>query len=172
MKARFASILAAAAALLPAAYAQNAAPSAQSPTSSTEATAGTAAAAPPQLNTNVPVPKPPANLVKEPNASAFATNSGPEAVLGQRRVPRERIVFGDDNIGAAVTVEIDEPQVRVIPVHVRHRLQRRKRCPVVGRRALEEPAQRALECHAVQLPVAGQIEKLVTRHGSLCGGRQ
>jgi hypothetical protein len=80
---------------LPLAYAQNTPPAAATnqpaaatnqPTAATNqpapdlnaATSDTSAATL-QVNSDVPVPQPPANLVEEPVASAFRTDNGPEA---------------------------------------------------------------------------------------------
>ena len=43
---------------------------------------------------------------------------GAEALFGQGRVPDEAVVFGDQEVGVAVAVEIDELEVRVAQVSV------------------------------------------------------
>ena len=57
-----------------------------------------------------------------------------EALLGQRGVPDEGVVFGDQHVGVAVAVEVDEPQVRVAQVAVQARGEGAEGLPAFGRR--------------------------------------
>jgi hypothetical protein len=68
----------------------------------------------------------------------------PEAALGQRRVPGERLVLRDQDVGVAVTVEIDETQIGIAPVDVGQERQRRKCLPPLILGTLEEAGQRPL----------------------------
>ena len=47
----------------------------------------------------------------------------------QRRVPGEGVVLGDQHVGVAVAGQVDEAQVRVVPVDVRQRLEGREGAP-------------------------------------------
>src|SRR2546430_1541582 len=46
---------------------------------------------------------------------------GPETRLGQGGVPGQRVILGDQHIGMAVAVKVDEPEVRIADVAVQAR---------------------------------------------------
>ena len=59
---------------------------------------------------------PSAKTRRGPFSSSSAWRDAPgraEALLGQRGVPDEGVVLGDQHVGVAVAVEVDELQVRV-----------------------------------------------------------
>ena len=119
MKPRLSLGAAIAALVLPAAYAQNPAPAPQAqapqpapeaqvaPTQAVEANAPAAAPAP-QVNANTPVPQPPANLVEEPNASAFVTDNAPEA---ERVKPIVDALNADTSLKASKIVVVPDQDV-------------------------------------------------------------
>ena len=92
-----------AALLVPLAYAQNTPPAA-----APEQPLPPAAAPAPQVNSNVPVPQPPANLVEEPNASAFVTNNAPEA---ERVKPIVDALNADTSLKASKIVVVPDQDV-------------------------------------------------------------
>ena len=86
-----------------------------------------------------------------------------EAFLGQRRVPDEGVVFGDQHVGVAVAVEIDELQVGVAHVAVEARGEGAERLPALGLVVLVEAGHRAVQDDQVGLAVAGQVHELPRR---------
>ena len=95
------------------------------------------------------------------SSSACATRSGrAEALLGQRGVPDEGVVFGDQHVGVAVAVEIDELQVGVAHVAVEARGEGAEGLPAFGLVVLVEAGRGAVQHHQVGLAVAGQIHEL------------
>src|SRR5689334_14802859 len=78
-------------------------------------------------------------------------------------MPRERLVLGDQNVGVAVTVEIEKSQVRIAPLDVGEGWQGPKWLPLLISGALVESGQRLLENHAIELAVAGKVHELVVR---------
>ena len=83
-----------------------------------------------------------------------------EALLGQRGVPDEGIVFGDQHVGMAVAVEVDELQVGVAHVAVQARGERAEGLPAFGLVVLVQAGRGAVQHHQVGLAVAGQIHEL------------
>ena len=96
---------------VPVALAQNT-PSAPPPgataADSTTASADSGAAATLQVNSDVPVPKPPANLIEEPIASAFRTDNAPEA---ERVKPIVDALNADGSLKASKIVVVPDKDV-------------------------------------------------------------
>ena len=85
---------------------------------------------------------------------------GAEAFLGQRGVPDEGVVFGDQHVGVAVAVEIDELQVRVAQVAVQARGEGAEGLPAFGLVVLVQAGRGAVHDDDVGLAVAGQVHEL------------
>ena len=83
-----------------------------------------------------------------------------EAVLGQRGVPDEGVVLGDQHVGVAVAVQIDELQVRVAQVAVEARREGAEGLPAFGLVVLVEAGRGAVQHDQVGLAVAGQVHEL------------
>ncbi len=83
-----------------------------------------------------------------------------EALFGQRGVPDEGVVFGDQHVGVAVAVEIDELEVRVAQVAVQARGEGAERLPAFGLVVLVQAGRRAVHDDHVGLAVAGQVHEL------------
>ena len=83
-----------------------------------------------------------------------------EALLGQRGVPDEGVVLGDQHVGMAVAVEVDEPEVRVAQVAVQARGEGAEGLPAFGLVVLVEAGRRAVHDDDVGLAVAGQVHEL------------
>ena len=83
-----------------------------------------------------------------------------ETLLGQRGVPDEGVVFGDQHVGMAVAVEIDELEVRVAQVAVQARGEGTEGLPAFGLVVLVQAGRRALHDDDVGLAVAGQVHEL------------
>ena len=83
-----------------------------------------------------------------------------EALLGQRGVPDEGVVFGDQHVGVAVAVEVDELQVRVAHVAVEARGEGAEGLPAFVVVVLVEAGHRAVQHHQIGLAVAGQVHEL------------
>ena len=54
-------------------------------------------------------------------AGSGRESPAPKPSSEQRRVPGEGVVLGDQNVGDAVAGQVDEPQVRIVPVEHRQR---------------------------------------------------
>ena len=77
-----------------------------------------------------------------------------EAVLAERAAPDEDLVLGDQHVGDAVAVHVEEAQVRVGGIEVGHAGEGVERRPAVRLRlALEEAARGPAEEHEIHLPV-------------------
>src|SRR5262245_45865841 len=63
--------------------------------------------------------------------------SGLEALFRARAIPGERFMLGDEHVGETVSIEVDEAQVRVVPIDVRKCGKRREARPSAVIRALE-----------------------------------
>ena len=83
-----------------------------------------------------------------------------EALLGQRGVPDEGVVFGDQHVGVAVAVQVDELQVRVAHVAVEARGEGAEGLPAFVVVVLVEAGHGAVQHHQVGLAVAGQVHEL------------
>ena len=84
-----------------------------------------------------------------------------EALVAERRVPGERVVTGDQDVGEAVPVEVDHAQVGVVPGDVGVGPERAERLPAALVGPLVEAGHRAAELDQVQVAVAGQVEQLL-----------
>ena len=83
-----------------------------------------------------------------------------EALLGQRGVPDEGVVFGDQHVGVAVAVEVDEPEVRVAQVAVQARREGTEGLPAFGLVVLVQAGRRAVQDDDIGLAVTGQVHEL------------
>src|SRR5262249_22165743 len=99
-------------------------------------------------------------------------DGGTEAVFGQRRVPLEDVVLGDQQVGVAISGQVDEAKVWIAPIDVGGCRKRSERLPGLFACALEEARLRALKNDAMGLPVARKIEKLVMQRRGLGDGWQ
>ena len=95
-----------------------------------------------------------------------------EPGFGQRGIPAEDVVLGDQHVGMAIAVEIDEAQIGIVPVHIRDGGQGQETLPVLVVGALVEAGIGPFQHHAILLPVAGEIEKLMTGRSRLREARQ
>ena len=86
-----------------------------------------------------------------------------ETVFGERGVPDEGVVFGDQHVGMAVAVEVDELEVRVAQVAVQARGERAERLPALGLVVLVQAGRGAVHDDQVGLAVAGQVHELGRR---------
>ena len=76
-------------------------------------------------------------------------------------MPGEDLVLGDQDVGAPVAVQVDEPQVGVVPRRVRQLGEGAERLPARVLGALVEPRGGPGERHQVELPVAGEVQQLL-----------
>ena len=83
-----------------------------------------------------------------------------ETFLSQRGVPDEGAVFGDQHVGVAVAVQIDELQVGVAHVAVEARREGTEGLPAFSVIVLIEAGHGAVQHHQVGLAVAGQVHEL------------
>ena len=93
-----------------------------------------------------------------------------EALFGQGCIPGDRFIFRDENVGEAVAGEVDEPEIRIVPVDVGKGGEVSELFPVALRRPLVEAGHRAMEINQVQAPVARQVEELLAS-AIECGSR-
>jgi hypothetical protein len=75
-------------------------------------------------------------------------------------VPDEGVVFGDQHIGMAIAVEIDELEVGVAQVAVEARGKRPERLPSPRRHRARTGRAWAVQHHQVGLAISGQIHEL------------
>ena len=54
---------------------------------------------------------------------------GAESILGERWVPREDVILGDEDVGVAIPVEVDESKIRFVPSDVRQLAERAEQSP-------------------------------------------
>ena len=85
-----------------------------------------------------------------------------EALFGQRGVPDEGVVLGDEHIGVAVAVEIDELHVGVARVAVQARGERAEGLPAFGLVMFIQARRRSLHDDDIGLTIAGQVHELRT----------
>ena len=83
-----------------------------------------------------------------------------EALLGQRGVPDEGVVFADQHVGVAVAVQIDEFQVGVAHVAVEARGERAEGLPAFVVVVFVEAGHGAVQHHQIGLAVAGEVHEL------------
>ena len=95
-----------------------------------------------------------------------------EAGFGERGIPGEDVVLGDEHIRVSVAVEVDEAKIGIVPVHIGDRGQRQEILPVLVFGPLVEAGIGPLQHDAILLPVAGEIEELVTGGPRLSEARQ
>ena len=84
-----------------------------------------------------------------------------ESVLGQRLMPGEDLVFGDQDIGMSIPRQVDELEIRVVPGQVGQRREGGELIPALVLGALEEAGRGPAELDQVELPVAGQVQELL-----------
>ena len=70
-----------------------------------------------------------------------------------------------------VAGQVNEPQIRVLPVDVRQRVERRERAPVAIASPLEEAGRGTAELDEVELPVSSQVEELASSFADQRRGR-
>src|SRR5262249_9899601 len=83
-----------------------------------------------------------------------------EALFSERGVPDESVVFGDEHIGVAVTVQIDELEVRVAHVEVQARGEGAEWLPTLRVIVFIQAGGGAFRDNHVRLAVAGQVHEL------------
>ena len=83
-----------------------------------------------------------------------------EALLAARRIPGEHIVFGDEDVGPAVTVEVDEAEIGIAHVAIGARDERTEGLPACVVIMLVEARCRAVEHDEIEPPLAFQIHPL------------
>ncbi len=83
-----------------------------------------------------------------------------KASLGQRGMPDQRVVLGDEHVGVAVPVQVNEAQIGVAQGAVEAGREGAKRCPTLGLVVLIEAGQGAIEYDQIGLAIAGQIHEL------------
>ncbi len=83
-----------------------------------------------------------------------------EALLGQRGVPDEGVVFADQHVGVAVAVQVDELQVGVARVAVEARGEGAEGLPAFVVVVLVEAGHGAVQHHQIGLAVAGEVHEL------------
>ena len=66
-----------------------------------------------------------------------------ESVLGQRLMPGEDVVFGDQDVGMSVARQVDELEIRVVPGQLGNDAKGRELIPALVLGALEEAGRRA-----------------------------
>src|SRR5437588_11619911 len=83
----------------------------------------------------------------------------------------EDLVTGQERVRVPVAGEVDEPQLGIVPVHVRKRREGFKAAPPLGRGAREEAAQWRGGLHPVEASVAAEGEELLPAggEGTRCG---
>ena len=89
--------------------------------------------------------------------------------LRERGIPMEDLVTGQERVRVPVAGEVDEPQLGIVPVHVRKRREGFKAAPPLGRGAREEAAQWRGELHQVKASVAAEVEELLPAGGEVTG---
>ena len=88
-----------------------------------------------------------------------------EAAFVQRGVPGEHVALGDQGIGVAVTGEVNEAEVGVLPIDVWKQGEGGVAIPPVGTIALVEAGCGAGKLHHVNGAIAGQVDELMTTPG-------
>ena len=81
-------------------------------------------------------------------------------LLLQGAVPYEHIALTNQQVGRAVTIEIDEVQVGVAEVDVRYLAERAERLPALGAVVLIDARQWSAEIHHIRQAISGQIKDL------------
>src|SRR5690606_34916762 len=83
------------------------------------------------------------------------TPRGAKAIFLKRGMPDQGVVFGDEHIGMAITVQINELEVRVAQVTAQARCEGPKRLPALGLVMLVQARYGTVHNHDIGLPVAG-----------------
>ena len=83
-----------------------------------------------------------------------------EALLGQRGVPDEGVVFGNQHVGVTVAVQVNEFQVGVAHVAVEARGEGAEGLPAFLFIVLIEARHGAIQHHQIRLAVAGEVHEL------------
>ena len=94
-----------------------------------------------------------------------------ETALGERLVPGDGAVRGQQRVGVPVAVEVDEAQVGVVPADRRELLERAERLPVAVVGALVEARARAVVAHEVEPAVAVEVDEAAARERRLARHR-
>ena len=94
-----------------------------------------------------------------------------ETGFRQRWIPAEGFVFADQNVGMAVSREIDKLEIGIVPVQNRQRSEGAERAPTLVMAAFVKSGSRSRKLNEVELSVAGQVEKLLAAAADLSEGR-
>src|SRR5271169_2001932 len=86
---------------------------------------------------------------------------GTESLRRQRIMPAESLVFANQQIGEAVTRQIDELQVRILPVQLRKRGKSLERLPVRVIGAFKESRAGPIKLYKVEFSIPGKIHQLL-----------
>ena len=105
--------------------------------------------------------------VGKDNAGAFLlvqrlhdASGGAEPFFSERGVPHQGVVFGDQHVGMAVAVEINELEVGVAEVAVQARVEGAERLPAFGIVVFVQARRGTVHDHDVGLTVAGKVHEL------------
>ena len=83
-----------------------------------------------------------------------------EALLSQRGVPDEGIVFADQHVGVTVAVQVNELQVGVARVAVEARGEGAEGLPAFSAIVFVQAGHGAVQHHQIGLAVAGEVHEL------------
>src|SRR5262249_6700635 len=84
-----------------------------------------------------------------------------EASLCERRIPSEHVVVCDQHVGMTVAGQVDEAQVRIVPVETRERSETAERKPVSVNGAFVKAGRWSGEIDQIELSVTSQVDELL-----------
>src|SRR5207248_4268107 len=83
-----------------------------------------------------------------------------ESVFREGRIPCKDVVFRDEDVGVAVTVQVDKAKIGLVPAEVRQLRERAEGLPALVLSPLVEAGRWTAERDDIELPVAREIKEL------------